>query len=353
MHQSAVHTGTAAYVPNSIDGDQPFVATQGDGAYIPTPRVIEGTAVRAAPASFDDHFSQPSMFYRSMTPVEQAHIVEAYTFELGKIYEQAIKERVLGVLANIDADLCLSQVAGRDSDYSAPSGTPAIDTTPSPALSQVLTTPGARSPRRKIGVVADAGSDLTGIKRMRAAAEKLGASVLVVAPVGGVLKKGRTTLPIDRTNLTGTLHRVRRGRRRSGGTTPTGDIKLTVLLQEAYRHCKALAAWGDGEAILVGAGIDLDAPGVWVGESADKEFTSTLVATVGLHRAWDRAGLVMASAVAPGNARRNRAVRRRRSRRRRSRRRGPTAPAVQPRPWPDPRTLACRTNVVVGPANDL
>jgi catalase len=32
----------------------------------------------------------------------------------------------------------------------------------------------------------------------------------------------------------------------AGGTTPTGDIKLTLLLQEAFRHCKVLAAWGDG-----------------------------------------------------------------------------------------------------------
>jgi catalase len=33
-------------------------------------------------------------------------------------------------------------------------------------------------------------------------------------------------------------------------TTPTADIKLVVLLQEAFRHCKAVAAWGDGTAVL-------------------------------------------------------------------------------------------------------
>ena len=59
-----------------------------------------------SPASFDDHFSQARLFFRSLTPVEQDHVIQAYTFELGKCYEQAIRERQLLALANIDAGLC-------------------------------------------------------------------------------------------------------------------------------------------------------------------------------------------------------------------------------------------------------
>jgi len=83
------------------------------------------------------------------------------------------------------------------------------------------------------------------------------------------------------------------------GTTPSGDIKLTVLLQEAFRHCKALGAWGDGTAILEAAGIFPGAPGVVTSDAAGKSFTEQLAAAVGLHRAWDRAPDVMASAVPP------------------------------------------------------
>jgi catalase len=46
------------------------------------------------------------MFYRSLSPIEQTHVVEAFTFELGKVYEQTIKERELQVRANVDTDLC-------------------------------------------------------------------------------------------------------------------------------------------------------------------------------------------------------------------------------------------------------
>ena len=43
---------------------------------------------------------------------------------------------------------------------------------------------------------------------------------------------------------------------------PTGNVKLSVLLDEMFRHCKAIGAWGDGETVLVDAGVDVKAPGV-------------------------------------------------------------------------------------------
>jgi catalase len=297
MHQTAIHTGGAAYLPNSIDGNQPVVASEADGGYVPTPRAIEGGAVRTAPATFDDHFSQATLFYRSMTAVEQAHIIEAYTFELAKCFETAIRERVLRVLANIDADLCARVAAGLG--LGAPAGSPAQDVVPSPALSQIPARPSPIAGRR-IGVIADAGSDLAGVTKLRTALARRGAAVLVVAAAGGVLRKGRTSISVDRTNLTA----------RSiefdaiviaGGTAPTGDIKQAILLQEAFRHCKPLAAWGDGDAILAGASIGLDAPGVAAGRSVDKAFVDALVTALGMHRAWDRGDLVMASAVPPAS----------------------------------------------------
>ena len=293
-HQSAVHTGVAPYLPNSID-DGPKVADEAAGGYVQTPRSIEGQAIRANPASFDDHFSQATMFYRSLSPVEQAHIVEAFTFELGKVYEQRIKERELTVLANVDADLCAQVAAGLG--LPAPSGIPAQDVTESPALSQIALTPGPIA-GRKVGVIADAGSDLAGIVKLRGSLEKLGATLLVIAPVGGVLKKGNRRLTVDRTLVT-TRSIEFDALLVAGGTTPTNDIKLIVLLQETFRHCKAMGGWGDGSTVLEVAGILSDAPGVLTGATLNKTFIQELVTAVGLHRSWDRAAAVAASAVPP------------------------------------------------------
>ena len=85
----------------------------------------------------------------------------------------------------------------------------------------------------------------------------------------------------------------------AGGTTPTGDIKLVVLLQEAFRHCKAMAAWGDGAAVLASARITPKDPGVAVATDVDKAFVTSLAVALGLHRVWERAAKVMASAVPP------------------------------------------------------
>jgi catalase len=235
------------------------------------------------------------MFYRSLTTLEQAHIVEAFTFELGKCYEQAIKERELQVLANVDADLCAQVAAGLG--LPAPVGSPAADAGLSPALSQIVTEPGPIA-GRKIGIIADAGSDLPGINKVRKAAAKLGASVLVIAPAGGVLGSGTNTQTVNRTLLTARSVEFD-ALVVAGGTTAASDIKLTLLLQEAFRHCKVMAAWGDATAVLEAAGITAGAPGVVTGDTAVKSFTDQLAAVVGLHRAWNRAPDIMASAVPP------------------------------------------------------
>ncbi|GAA2568627.1 catalase CatB [Winogradskya consettensis] len=293
MHQSVIHRGVAPYLPNSLAGDEgPEPATEPQGGYVQVPRLVHGEKVRANPVSFDDHFSQATLFYASMSPVEKLHIVEAFTFELGKVYEQPIRERALGVLANVDADLCEQVAAGLG--MPAPVGKPADDVQPSPALSQISPVPGPIA-GRVIGIVAAPGADLAGIGKIRKAFEAKGAFVRVIAPVGGTLGKGARTEIIERTLLT-TRSVEYDAILIAGGAGALADIKLTVLLQEAFRHAKAIGAWGDGEQALLTAGIDTTAPGILLSDGVSSAYTKDLIKAVGLHRAWDRAALVMSSA---------------------------------------------------------
>ncbi len=70
---------------------------------------------------------------------------------------------------------------------------------------------------------------------------KLGVTVLVIAPIGGVLGAGAKATIVKRTAATA----------RSiefdallvpGGTSVTGDIKQTILLHKVFRQCKAIGA---------------------------------------------------------------------------------------------------------------
>ena len=298
FHQQAIHEGLAPYTPNSVDDGVPFPSDWSEGGYVHVPRRVEGEVGRTAPASFDDHYSQPALFYASLTSVEQQHIIDAYTFELGKCYEQGIKERALTILAKLDENLC-SQVAG-GLGLPVPPPEPVERRAESPALRQVRPTPFPIA-GRIVGVVAGPGADLEGVAKLRKALVAEGALLRVIAPHGGQLVKGKNVELVERTFATG----------RSvefdaivvaEGAPKDGDFRALVMLQEAYRHLKAVGAWGDGVEVLRTAGIDPGAPGVLTGAKSDKALAAGLVGALGLHRAWDRTPLVTNNAVPPAPA---------------------------------------------------
>ena len=111
-------------------------------------------------------------------------------------------------------------------------------------------------------------------------AEGLGVIALVIAPVGGVPKAGRRKITVDRTLATARSIEFD-ALVVAGDTTPSRDIKLVVLLQEAFRHCKALAALGDGAEVLKAARISVRDPGVELSEGVDKAFAAQLAAAPG------------------------------------------------------------------------
>ncbi|MEU3059689.1 catalase [Streptomyces subrutilus] len=301
-HQTAVHTGVAPYRPNSLDGGCPFLAGADDGAFIEVPVELPAARkVREAPASFADHFGQPRLFWLSMTPVEREHIIAAYTFELAKCYEQAVKERTLAVLANIDPRLCAEVAAGLG--LPAPAATvPLADPDPSPALSQV----GREWPLdgRVIGIVADPGGDLAGVRTVRDAVLADGMVPLVIAPTGGTLGPRKNPVTVQRTFATARSVEFdallfagvpgpaadARGARdaKAGAARPDGpDPRVLLLLTEAYRHGKAIGGWKSASRVLDAAGIGADEPGI-VFRATPAAALKQLKRAMAGHRAWDR-----------------------------------------------------------------
>lgn len=306
FHQHAVHSGVAPYKPNSLDGGCPFFAGAGEHAFIEYPTPVAGAEkVREAPASFADHFSQPRLFWASMSPAEREHIIAAYTFELGKCYEQAIKERALQVLAEIDAHLCAQVAAGLGLPAPEPTE-PFEPARPSPALSQL----GRPWPvdGRVVGLVA--GSDRGSLAAVRRAVLDAGLVPLVIASAGGELRTGgdgeavavqRTfdtarSVEFDALVLVGApgpvegAHASRDAK--AGNPLPASspvDPRLVLMLTEAYRHSKPLVAVAGGQSALQAAGIATNAPGVLAGVGPD-EAVQPLVELLAVHRVWDRFG---------------------------------------------------------------
>lgn len=108
IHQHTIHKGQASYQPNSIDNDWPAETppAASNGGFESYPEQISGHKLRQRSETFSDHFSQPRLYYKSLAPHEQKHVVDAYTFELSKVQRKYIRERqVQQILANIDLDL--------------------------------------------------------------------------------------------------------------------------------------------------------------------------------------------------------------------------------------------------------
>ncbi len=113
MHRQAIHRGRVAYEPNSLAGGCPFQAgaQQGFMTFSERQQSHEDHAkVRGKPEKFADHYTQATLFYVSQTPLEQAHIVQAFCFELSKLTVPAIRERMISSLRNVSDDLA-SKVA--------------------------------------------------------------------------------------------------------------------------------------------------------------------------------------------------------------------------------------------------
>jgi catalase len=297
FHQHAVHSGAAPYKPNSLDAGCPFFAGTADGAFVDVPvRVPETKKVRANPVSFDDHFSQARVFWQSMSAVEKEHIIRAYTFELGKCYEQGIKERQLQCLANIDPVLCAEVATGLGLPAPEPT-VPLAEVTASPALSQV----GRAWPPdgRMVGIIVDPDGDLDGLRLLRETVFGAGMVPLMIAPRGGMVDG----MPAQRTFSTGRSVEYdvlllggspgpapdalpARDAKAGADATVGLDPRVQLMVEECWRHAKVIGAWGEGVTALDRLGVT-GSPGIVTGADAATVFEQVQDQMAG-HRVWER-----------------------------------------------------------------
>ncbi|PWN03312.1 catalase HPII [Nocardioides silvaticus] len=299
FHQHAVHAGVAPYKPNSLDGGCPFHASgPRDGAFVDVPvRVAESVKERDVPVSFADHFSQVRLFWLSMTPVEKQHIINAYTFELSRCYEQAIRERQLLALARIDPELCAEVATGLG--LPAPTAEEALPVVEaSPALSQL----GQEWPTdgRIIGIVVADDGDLDGVDDLVDAITDHDMVAFVIGPHGGKLSNGtvvqRTfaagrSVELDAVLVAGCPAPAPdafpvRDAKADEPLAPL-DPRVRLMLEECYRHAKAIGAWGSGIEALAAAGVPVDVTGVVTGTKGSDVLAEVEV-LLRSHRVWER-----------------------------------------------------------------
>ena len=280
--------GNINYEPNSLGGDA-TEASAAQGGFVTYPEVVQGRKVRARPASFGDHFSQATLFFRSMTEPEKQHIVDALRFELGKVTVVEVRKRMLALLANIDTRLVRDVAAGLG--MPAPSGHIARGVGTSPALSEEHTPKSAKT--RRVAILTADGATGADIAQMQQRLKAAGVDSEVVAPHQGTIRTSTGAVAVQQSLLTARSVQydavyLPGGKPAIATLTANGDALHFV--EEAYKHYKSIAATVEGEYLVqaaIGVGTPLRQPGMVAGASA-AAVAARFVAAITTDRHWTR-----------------------------------------------------------------
>ena len=314
--RQTINRGQTSYEPNSLRGGCPFQAGVDMSGFASYAERIDAEKIRQRSASFFDHFSQARLFYHSQSEPEQRHIVRALRFELGKVETPPIRERMLYLLAQVDTDLANKVGSGLGLRVPAKLDKPlnmsfpadadprefqplrnGVKIEPSPAL-RMIDNPNFKLKTiktRKIAFLVADGFNDNSVAEMKMSLMKAGAKVLTVAPRLGLLT-GREgdTVNADFSFLTGASVLF------DAFYVPDGETSVSALqaepeasnfLNEAYKHCKTIAASGAGVALLESAGLDeslTDAGLIFARDVHPATLAENFIMAIAQHRHWGR-----------------------------------------------------------------
>ncbi|MBC9912047.1 catalase [Chitinophaga varians] len=304
--RQTINRGGTSYEPNTISAGCPFQAKVADGGFSSYTERIDGQKIRGRSKSFFDHFSQAALFYHSQSTAEQRHLINALRFELGKVTNVDIRVRMVGLLAQVDDGLATAVAEGLGLTVPAQPEQPINRSIPadgdpeqyqphtvkqpvekSDALSMAHTVKDTVKTRQVAFLIAD-GVDATSVTAMKEALLKAGAQVQLIAPRQGAIQTaGGSSVEADQ-SLLGAASVLFDAVYVPGGADSAASLAshpdAIRFINEAYRHCKALAVHGEGLQVLKATLVPpQEAPGVVV-NGQPKAF----IAAMAQHRFWER-----------------------------------------------------------------
>ena len=318
-----INKGQVSYEPNSLNGGCPFQAKMSEGGFTSYAEKIDAKKIRGRSKSFFDHFSQAALFYNSQVQYEKNHIINALRFELGKVETVEIRERMVGLLTQVDKTLAASVAEGLG--MSLPSGPmqPVNHSIPadgdpkkfqphfvkqsvqkSEALSMENTIKNSIKTRQIAFLAAD-GVDESSINKMKKALETEGAQIKIIAPsLGKLNNKNGKGINVDQSFLTAAsvlFDAVYIPAGKNSADTLSKNADAVHFINEAYKHCKAIAADNHGIELIKSSNIigkmndensELKNPaemGVIINSNGySKNFIKDFIDSIAQHRFWQR-----------------------------------------------------------------
>jgi catalase len=319
--RQTINRGKTAHSPNTMANGCPFQAGRMQGGFTSFAEKIDAHKIRERSKSFFDHFSQAKLFYNSQSGPEKNHLTDALSFELGKVETQAIRERMLYLLSQIDEGLAAAVAYCIGLHVPKALGTPLNQTMPadadpekyasivkegSLARSAALSMAGTIKDTihtRKVAILAADGVDEKNLLAVKAALAAQGALCDVIAPrlgfVAGINEGA--VIQVDKSILT-TASVFYDAVYVPGGTNSIATLEAEAdavhFLNEAFKHCKAIAVDREALQVLKATYFFKKLPednedetvlmeGVIVNDSAEI-LAEKFIMAIQQHRFWDR-----------------------------------------------------------------
>ena len=307
MHRTTIARGRVSYEPNMLATGSEFRVDGGEQGFQTFPAPLESPRTRRRSPSFDDHFSQATLFWNSQSSAEKEHIIAAFQFELSKVETPAIRHRVVDNLSHVDARLARKvaeplgiaqpdprSAAGR-AGFREPRGKPVLDAAPSLSMEPT----GNTIQTRRVAVLMAPGVELGAFKVIQQALIDAGAiTKTVAAQLGTIASSSGQQVPIDHTFLTMPSVMFDAVLVPGGAASAqllANDGAAVHFVLEAYKHCKPLCLIGESAEILRSAGLlpaEGAAPaGVLIGTNEPTTRVQTaqdFIAAIARHRHWSR-----------------------------------------------------------------
>ncbi len=301
-HRMTIDKGVVSYSPNSLQSNNP--EPDSENGYVHYAEKVDGRKIRERSQNFNDHYSQATLFWNSMSAAEKQHIVDAFHFEVGGVMDKQIRQRVVDMFNNVDGQLA-AQIAEGIGALPPENPGGANVSQSSPAVSQENT---VMSPKtRKVAILAENGFGFDEVTQVMNSLSEAGVHSQIISKNFGMLtsKDGRQMEVSKNYTTAGSIMfdavYVPGGRQSIDAIMAQGDSLHFV--NEAFKHAKAIGASNEGLDLLEASdiqGLTLAGPEtqaelftelgvVTIRNVQDMgQFSQDFIGAIARHRHWDR-----------------------------------------------------------------
>lgn len=270
--RQTINQGRVSYNPNSLGGGCPYQAKAMQGGFQSYTERIDSKKIRGRSKSFFDHFSQATLFYESQSEAEKQHLTNALRFELGKVETVEVRQRMVGLLSQVNKTLAKNVADGLGLTVPETLEQPINHSIPADGNSEDYQPIAAKSPvkksealsmsntskntikTRQVAVLAADGFTQDSLDNFKKIIEKEGGMITIIAPKLGTIKSNAgNEIKVNQSLLTAAsvlFDAVFVCDGSKSVETLLEEPNAIEFVDEAFKHCKPIATIGEGIELL-------------------------------------------------------------------------------------------------------